>query len=962
MLRPKHLLVLGFLVFSSCLVFAEPPPLTPDLRAVPGEQATPWLRYQNPAATSVMAAGSWDGWAGRYPMDKSNGVWVLDARVFGAAFGQHEFKFLPNNDWEAGPNRPIYINGEGELERPSDLIFSAAIEAPNEIVVWLRRGVSANAPLKARLVPETPIKELRFSSGLEAGALQGCFIAGGPARIATRSVAGGLFTVVFDEKTYGLNLEPAADRVVAAGNFNGWDSSGGNGRWLLKDDNNDGIWELTTQLAGLRQPADEKDLLFKFVINGNRWLPPPPGALNATADGKGNVNLKIDPQSGGGTSLKVVTENPLVLSQSYVIVLEGVADRPIWSTVTPGEIMEDLKSAKQLGAILDREHRCTTYRLFAPRARSVHLCLFDTPQYEVRQPEFRRVEPVERYPLWKDEQDGVWEISLLGLDVGKYYSFNVDGPAGNGEGFEPLAQIGDPYARAAAHSQNNTIVVDPDETNAWFGGWSDDSYVAVAPQDAVIYEMHIRDLTVHPSAGVPPEDAGKYEGLIATEAAGTGLGYLKDLGVTTLEIMPMAEFSNGEDEYNWGYAPVFYFAPEASYAKRPLKGSQYFEFKRLVNELHRMGFGVILDVVFNHVGSPNIFHLMDKKYFFRLNPDFSYSNFSGCGNDFKTESPMARRLIVDNIVYWMKEFHVDGFRFDLAELIDMDTMLALRDAARAVNTNVILVSEPWSFRGENKHQLKGTGWSAWNNDFRYAAKDFVMGRRNREWLQKNIFGSVDTWASDPLQPVNYLESHDDMALADELCTRPDRDGRSLQDMDVAVNRLAATVLFTSLGIPMISEGQEFIRSKWGLGNTYNKGDEVNAIRWTDRERPKAAEALAYYKGLIQLRRSPQGAAFRVAKRPPASYYQWILPPDAQTLAYIVNAPRIHDGSGFVVLLNASGTTFTFTVPLPAGRWRLIGDGERIDPAGLPDTPVAEGPQQMTIQVPGLRAFILMDGF
>ena len=379
--------------------------------------------------------------------------------------------------------------------------------------------------------------------------------------------------------------------------------------------------------------------------------------------------------------------------------------------------------------------------------------------------------------------------------------------------------------------------MDPDETNEWWSGWTDSDYKTPPLQDVLIYEMHVRDMTMHPSSGVKAPLAGKYEGLLASEGLGTGLDHLRDLGVNFVELLPTSEFSNGEDEYNWGYATVFYFAPEASYARAPLKGSQYFEFKRLVNELHRRGIGVILDVVFNHVGSPNLFNLMDKKYFFRLNPDFTYSNFSGCGNDVKTESLMMRRLIVDNIVYWMNEFHVDGFRFDLAELVDLDTLMAVRDAARSINTNAVLISEPWSFRGENKHQLKGTGWSAWNNDFRYAAKDFVMGRRNREWLQKNIIGSVDTWAANPLQPVNYVESHDDMALADELCTRPDRDGRSLQEMDVAVNRLAATVLFTSLGMPMISEGQEFIRSKWGIHNTYNKGDEVNAIRWTDRERP-----------------------------------------------------------------------------------------------------------------------------
>ncbi len=914
---------------------------------MPGEQPTPLLQYQNPAATSVVVAGSWDAWTGRFPMRNEAGVWVVDTPMFNAAFGQHEFKFIVNGEWEKGENRAIYINGQGLLERPSDLIFNATIEDRDEIVVWFRQPVPQDKPLNVRLVPDTPIAESRFSSGREAGSLQGYFI------------AGGLITFVMDERAYGLNLS-RQDRVIAAGNFSGWDSN--SDRWALHDDNDDGLWELTVQLPALHPPVGEKDLLFKYVVNGNRWMPPPAGALNAVSDGKGNTNLKIDPLSSGGYSLRIKTAGPVDLSQSSVVVLDGLADRPIWRPVTPGKVMELLKSDKPLGAILDREHGCTTYRLFAPRAKSVHLCLYDTPEYELQKPAYQRLEPAERYPLWQDPTDGVWEVSLLGLDVGKYYSFNVDGPTGNGEGFNGLAQIGDPYARAAAFAHNNTIVIDPVETNQWFGGWTDEAYSTVPPKDAVLYELHVRDMTIHPSSGVPPGLAGTYDGLIRSEGTGTGLDHLKDLGVNTLEIMPPAEFSNGDREYNWGYAPVFYFAPESSYARQPLKGSQYFEFKTLVNELHRRGFGVLLDLVFNHTGSPNIFSMIDKKYFFRLNPDFSYSNFSGCGNDVRTEAPMMRRLIVDNIVYWMKEFHVDGFRFDLAELIDMDTMLALRDAARAVNTNALLISEPWSFRGENKHQLKGTGWSAWNNDFRYAAKDFAMGRQNRDWMRKNIVGSVDTWAADPLQPVNYLESHDDMALADELCTRPDRDGRSLQDMDVAVNRLAATILFSSLGVPMISEGQEFIRSKWGSHNTFDKGDEVNAIRWTDRERPAAAQALAYYRSWIRLRTSPQGSAFRVAQKPPTGYYQWILPSDPQALGYIVNAPKIHDGNGFVVLLNASGAPVTFNVNLPPGKWRLIGNGEQLDPAGLPDAKVADGGQPVNVQVPGIRAFVFMDGF
>ena len=944
--RLSAILTVALLAMSA---YAEEPPLAPDVRAIPGESPTPWLRYQNAAVTNVIVAGSWDDWAGRYPLQVMDGLWTIDTRTLKGSFGQHEYKFLPNGEWEKGENRMLYLNPEGLLERPSEAVFNAEIDARDEIVVHFRRGIPPSAQFDVALVPEVAIADAHVASGREAASLQGYFI------------AGGLITFLLEEQVYGLKLPPA-ERVTVAGNFNGWDSSGGGGRWQLRDENDDGIWELTAQLPGLRAPAGEKDLIFKFVIGGSRWLVPPPGSLNALSDGKGNTNLRIDPQSAGGTSLKIKTQQPMDLSRNYMVVIKGLDARPVWYPVTPGRVMDTFVSDKPLGAILDRANGCTTYRIFAPRARSVSLAIYKGPEYEVHKPVYKRIEPVERYPLWKDPVDGVWEISLLGLDIGKYYSFNIDGPSGNGEAFNALASVGDPYGRAAAHAHNNTIVMDPEETNEWWSGWTDGDYKTPPLQDVVIYEMHVRDMTMHPSSGVQPPLAGKYEGLLATDGLGTGLDHLRDLGVNFIEFLPTAEFPNGEDEFNWGYAPVFYFAPEASYARAPLKGSQYFEFKRLVNELHKRGIGVILDVVFNHVGSPNIFNLMDKKYFFRLNPDFTYSNYSGCGNDLKTESLMMRRLIVDNIIYWMTEFHVDGFRFDLAELVDLETLMQVRDAARAINTNVVLISEPWSFRGENKHQLTGTGWSAWNNDFRYAAKDFVMGRRNRDWLQRNIFGSVDTWAANPLQPVNYVESHDDMALADELCTRPDRDGRNLQEMDVAVNRLAATVLFTSLGIPMISEGQEFLRSKWGIHNTYNRGDEVNAIRWTDRDRPLAAQALAYYRGLIRLRQSPQGAAFRVAARPPASYYQWVMPPDEQALGYIVNAPRIHEGNGFIVLLNANGATTPFSFNLPPGRWRLIGDGVNLDPAGLPDTPVVEGGQPFNVQVPGLRSYIFMDGF
>lgn len=216
------------------------------------------------------------------------------------------------------------------------------------------------------------------------------------------------------------------------------------------------------------------------------------------------------------------------------------------------------------------------------------------------------------------------------------------------------------------------------------------------PQDLVIYECHVRGMTVHPSSGVAAGKRGKYAGFMGSLGKGTGLDHLKALGVNAVELLPVSEFSESTDPYNWGYATVYFFAPESSYALAPEKGSAYYELKQLVDDLHGQGFAVILDMVYNHIGGPNIFALIDKKAYFRLNPDLSFSNHSACGNDVRTEAPMMRKLILDNIAYFMEEFHVDGFRLDLAELIDMETMLAIRDVARSINPKAILISEPWS--------------------------------------------------------------------------------------------------------------------------------------------------------------------------------------------------------------------------------------------------------------------------
>ena len=974
----KSFLFSWVLAGAAACASADVPVSSATNRPVLGDVPTPILRYDSTVAptnglptgwrklfhrpgpvTNVQVAGTWDSWTGRYAMaEASPGLWELDTRTLNARLGRHEFKFIVNGQWEWGANRPIPFNLFGEIERAPAMVSRAAIDDFRMIRVHFKKSLPAGIEPVATLDPPVPVAWTEVVTELE------------DARKTGYLLSQGVVTFLFDSAVYGVELATNST-VVVAGNFNGWDGGGHNAQYVLAPGELPGVWESVAQLDGMRLPSGERDLVFKFVVDGEKWLPPPADAPNALPDGKGSVNLKLDLMRSGGAEIRVHTAEPLDLTTNYVLRIDGVAERPLGVQTTPDGVFNKIYSDKIMGATLDKEKGTTTYRLFAPRARNAWLCFFDRPEAVTWTPRFRRFDPVEEYRMRKDE-DGVWEITTRGLDVGRYYGFRVDGPSGDGEAFHPETVVGDPYGRAAASANGLTIVIDPDATNQWFSGWTNQDWKTPDPQNAVIYECHVRGMTIHPSSRAPKAVRGKFSGFMGTLGKGTGLDHLKDMGVNVVELLPVSEFIETDDPYNWGYATVYYFAPDSGYASAPEKGSAYYEFKQMVNDLHNQGFAVVIDVVYNHVGSPNIFNVIDRKYYHRLNPDLSFSNHSACGHDLRTESPMMRKLIVDNVVHFMTEFKVDGFRLDLAELVDMETMLAIRDAARAINPNVLLISEPWSpGRGENKYELRGTGWAAWNNDFRYPAKNFVRGWGNREWLREGMFGSVNTWAANPLQPVNYVESHDDRALADELTSNPDHDGRILNETDAARNRLAATILYTSLGKPMIYEGQEFLRSKWGIKNTYNQGDAVNAIRWTDRDRPLARQAMEYYRGLIHLRNSEEGAAFRVAQRPPQSYYRWILPENDKVMGYVVNVPELHAGRGFVVLLNADDREHRVPVELGGKTtWRMVGNGRAIDPAGLAplggaaSEPIPSWPAgwKGEIAVPALESVILMNGF
>ncbi|MGE5402281.1 MAG: pullulanase [Ignavibacteriales bacterium] len=612
-------------------------------------------------------------------------------------------------------------------------------------------------------------------------------------------------------------------------------------------------------------------------------------------------------------------------------------------------------STKKLGSFVEAGKTC--FRLFAPSAQKVELVTFERPEDKKGS----------SYRMALDS-NGVWETELMGERYGLYYGFRVQNEGSNHRDIISL----DPYARAVATyntymNPRLAIVVKNDYD------WEQDESIQRDWRDLIIYEMHIRDLTAHPSSGA--SKPGTYHGLIEKGIKG-GIEYIKSLGVNTVELLPAQEYGNIEipfrdslaGRYNtwnpyernhWGYMTASFFAPEAYYTETELKwntwtgkdGRQVQEFKDMVKAFHKEGIAVIMDVVYNHISEYELGNLkeIDPKYYFRLDDKGHFRAESGCGNDFKTERPMARRMIIESLLYWMKEYHIDGFRFDLGKLIDWETIEEIIREVKKVNPNVVIVGEPWG-GGYDPHGFSLRGWGSWNDQIRNGIKGenpvnghgWIFGK----WYGNNNPGRIKSYVNGTLvrdslglfqkkeHSVNYLESHDGYTLGDfirigshevapdKVIKNTDRNAK-LTPLQMKLNKLAALFLFTSQGITMISEGQEFARSKvipFNVSvpdtdkgkidhNSYNKDNETNYLNYNHAELNR--ELVDYYRGLIELRKTYD--AFRRAAYEDISFIELKNNPFA--LGY-----KIRDE--FIVLFNADNSANAL-FHLPEGKWDVL---------------------------------------
>lgn len=560
---------------------------------------------------------------------------------------------------------------------------------------------------------------------------------------------------------------------------------------------------------------------------------------------------------------------------------------------------------------------------------------------------------------------GVWSADSPRQLYGQFYTFQVK------SGDRWLAETPGVWAKAVGTNGMRAAIIDFANTDP--EGWADDRGPELkAMPDAVLYEMHHRDFSMHPSSGIV--NKGKFlalteQGTTSPDGLATGIDHLKELGVTHVHILPSYDYNSVDEanlqtpQYNWGYDPFNYNAPEGSYSTNPADPeARVREFKAMVKALHDAGIGVVMDVVYNHTANndDSNFSLTAPGYYYRHRADGSYSDASGCGNETASERQQMRDFIVNSVKYWADEYHIDGFRFDLMAIHDMETMDSVAAELKKINPSIFVYGEGWTAgdsplpaerRALKENVAKMEGIAVFSDDIRDAIKGhysnaedrgFATGKPgNEETVKIGIVGAtahpqVDyskgnnskfAYASSPAQIVNYVSCHDDLTLTDKLAKS--MPGSSVDDR-VRAAKLAQTIVLTSQGTPFVFAGEEVFRDKKGVHNSYKSPDSINAIDWGQKK--EYADLYNYYRNLIALRKAHP--AFRMTSADDVARNIVFDKTDAPNLISYSILNNANGDEWREIKLVFNGSDEARTVKIPKGNWTVIADDGQIDPAGL----------------------------
>jgi pullulanase len=586
----------------------------------------------------------------------------------------------------------------------------------------------------------------------------------------------------------------------------------------------------------------------------------------------------------------------------------------------------------------------SSFRLWAPTASVASLLIYDAWDSAA----------VVEMPMKRSEK-GTWTVTVYRDLVNYYYNYKVQ----IGEQWHEAV---DPYARAVGVNGDRGAIVNLDSTTPQ--NWDATRSSFSAPVDAVIYEVHVRDLTVHSHSGA--EHKGKFLGAAELGTRGpnlvrTGLEHIKDLGVTHIQFLPIYDYStdsvdetNPDASYNWGYDPKNYNVPEGSYSTDPYSPTvRITELKTLIQTIHNEGMHVIMDVVYNHVYDAyrHSFMKLVPGYYYRYRSDLTLSNGSGCGNDVASERKMVRKYIVESVVFWAREYNLDGFRFDLMGLHDIDTMNEIRARLNEIDPSIIIIGEGWDIPTELNGDRKATQHNAWKmpriahfndglrdtlkgNTFNLREPGFASGRGGLEHdVKRGIIAGIQyhdhlrSFALEPDQCVNYVEAHDNHTLWDKLSLT----SAHLDEMTRRkIHMLCSAIVLTSQGIPFIHAGQEFMRTKNGDENSYKSSTLVNQMDW--QRCAQFSYEVNYIRRLIQLRKNH--AAFRMPKADQIRNHLIFENAPANSVAYTLRNHANQDvAKDLYVLHNANWHPIEVQLPT-FGLWRIAFGEEFINQSDL----------------------------
>ena len=649
------------------------------------------------------------------------------------------------------------------------------------------------------------------------------------------------------------------------------------------------------------------------------------------------------------------------------------------------KIDTNYKSGNYLGANYTKDK--TRFLIWSPTAEMIKVALYG------KNGENYKNSP-ERIINMEKEDGETWILDVNEDLKGEYYNFLVIS-----NGIEQEAT--DPYARAVGVNGKRGMIIDLSETNP--KGWEKDKRPILDEAiDSILYEMHIRDFSIDENSGVDEDKKGKFIGacqentVIPNTKVKTCIDHLKELGINTVHLMPVCDYYTVDEskldipQYNWGYDPQNYNVPEGSFSTNPFKAEiRIKEYKEMIMNFHKAGIRVVMDMVYNHTYQSYDSNLNKAApdCYYRKWADGSFSNGSGCGNEISSERPMVRKFIVESVLYWVNEYHIDGFRFDLMGLTDMDTMKLIRNELDKIDKSLTLYGEGWTggasplpmdlastkfnvpkygdaqiavFSDDMRDGVKGhvfnvkeCGFANGNGGLEETIKFGIVASGYHQQIDYNRLNySGGPWTNAPYQAINYVSAHDNYTLWDKL--RLSCEGRKKEDI-LAINKLCAAIVFTSQGIPFIQAGEEFARSKVNPDgsfndNSYNAPDSVNKLEWKRKEEYRVL--FEYYKGLISLRKSHK--AFRMSSALDVREHLNFLNVNTwNVVAYKINTEGLEDNwRDIIVLLNGRDEEIEFSIP--KGKWIIVVNKEK---AGKTILGAIDGDK---IKLPSKSAYVLVD--